>query len=77
MFSYDETSLICIYNSGSRIGLIADLARMQTHLEQDETELAALTHSTLEKLHAITDEDFTALELALDYGEDEEDSHAG
>jgi len=77
MFTYDETNLVCIYNTGSRTGLIADLTLMQAHLEQDEAELAALTRSTLEKLYAMSDADFTALELVPDYREDEENSNAG
>jgi len=39
MFTFDETNLMCIYNTGSRLGLIAELTSMQKHLEADETEL--------------------------------------
>ena len=57
-FTVEETNLICIYNTGSRIGLLAELSEMQNHLEQDETELLELTHSVMSKLDAISDEDF-------------------
>ena len=36
-------------------------------LEPDETELLALTDSTLAKLRAMTDADFDALELYPDF----------
>ena len=39
------------------------------HLEPDETELLALTDSTLAKLRAMTDADFDALELYPDFDE--------
>lgn len=72
-FTFDETNLICIYNTGSRLGLISELTAMQTHLEADETELLELTRSALEKLHAMSDGDFAALEFVPDYGEDEQE----
>ena len=57
-FTVEETNLICIYNTGSREGLISELSKMQTHLQKDETELLELTHSVMSKLDAISDEDF-------------------
>ena len=38
-FTFEETNLMCIYNTGSREGLITALEEMQEHLEADETEL--------------------------------------
>ena len=37
-FTIEERNLICIYNTGSRTGLLSELTQMKTHLEQDETE---------------------------------------
>jgi hypothetical protein len=73
MFTFDETNLMCIYNTGSRLGLIAELTSMQKHLEADETELIELTRSTLEKLNAMSDMEFEAIDLTPDYGEDEQE----
>lgn len=74
MFTFDETNLICIYNTGSRTGLISELAAMQTHLEPEDAELAALTGSALSKLHAMSNEEYALLSemLVPDYGELEE-----
>ena len=45
------------------------LTEMRGHLQADETELLALTDSTLAKLRAMTDADFDALELYPDFDE--------
>ena len=68
-FTFEETNLMCIYNTGSREGLITALEEMQEHLEADETELKSLTVSTLAKLHKMTDEEFNHLELYPDFDE--------
>ena len=58
-----------IYNPGSRLGAIEALTEMRRELSPDETELLALTDSTLAKLRAMTDADFDALELYPDFDE--------
>lgn len=68
-FTFEETNLMCIYNTGSREGLITALEEMQEHLEADETELKRLTVSTLAKLRKMTDEEFNQLELYPDFDE--------
>lgn len=65
--TFEEMNLMCIYNTGSRTGLIDSLTEMRGHLEQDEAELSALTDSTLEKLQQMTDAEFEALELYPDF----------
>ena len=67
--TFEETNLLCIYNPGSRLGAIEALTEMRRELSPDETELLALTDSTLAKLRAMTDADFDALELYPDFGE--------
>jgi hypothetical protein len=57
-FTVEETNLICIYNTGSREDLISELSKMQTHLQKDETELLELTHSVIDKLDVIEDDEF-------------------
>ena len=66
-FTFDEINLMCIYNTGTRAGLIQELTVMRGYLEPDETELLALTDSVLAKLTAITDEVFAELELFPDF----------
>lgn len=65
---------MCIYNTGTRQGLIAELTAMQTHLEPDETELSELTSSVTEKLSTMSDEEYANLSETLipDYEEQEE-----
>lgn len=74
-FTFDEMNLMCIYNTGTREGLMAELTEMRKELQPDETELLSLTDSTLEKLGRMSDEDFAALELYPDF-DDEEDTDA-
>ena len=38
-FTFEEMNLMCIYNTGSRTGLMEALTEMCGHLEPDETEL--------------------------------------
>lgn len=74
-FNVEEINLMCIYGTDARTGLIDELAAMQTHLEPDETELAELTRSVLEKLRSMTDEEYAALADTLipDYEEEQEE----
>ena len=65
--TFEETNLLCIYNPGSRLGAIEALTEMRGHLEQDENELLALTDSTIVKLRAMTDTEFSTLDLYLDF----------
>ena len=74
-FTFEEMNLMCIYNTGTREGLMDALKEMRGYLEPDEAELLALTDSTLEKLTRMSDEAFDALELYPDFG-DEEDMDA-
>ena len=69
-FTNDEMNLMCIYNTGTRAGLMDALAAMREYLEQDETELRELTDSALEKLERITDEEYAKLELFPDFDEE-------
>lgn len=74
-FTNDEMNLMCIYNTGSRTGLINALSEMRKELDTDEIELRELTDSVLNKLSAMTDEDYEQLELYPDF-DDEEDADA-
>jgi len=60
-FTVEETNLICIYNTGTREGLLDELSEMQTHLEQDEMELIELTKSVIDKISAMSNDDFDSI----------------
>ena len=66
-FTFEEMNLMCIYNTGSRTGLIENLTEMRGHLAPDETELLELTNSALDKLRTMTDAEFDELELFPDF----------
>ena len=69
-FTNDEMNLMCIYVTGSRTGLINALSEMRKELSTDEIELRELTDSTLNKLSAMSDEDYAKLELYPDFDDD-------
>lgn len=69
-FTNDEMNLMCIYDTGSRTGLINALSEMRKELDADEVALRELTDSVLNKLSAIPDEDYAKLELYPDFDDD-------
>lgn len=73
-FTVEESNLMCIYNTGSRTGLLSELEEMQNHLAADETELISLTKTVMDKLSAMSDEEFESLsdELIPDFEEQED-----
>ena len=62
-FNREEKFLMMLYNPGTRAGLIEELQEMRSQLTPGERRLRKLTDRTLEKLTAISDGDFDALEL--------------
>lgn len=63
-FTQDELNLMSIYNaSGTREGLLRELREMRGYLAADEAGLRALTDSAVEKLEAISDEEYAGLDL--------------
>ena len=68
-FTHDEMNLMCIYNTGTREGLMDALAAMREYLEPEEAELRELTDMVLEKLEHITDAEYAGLELGPDFDE--------
>ena len=69
-FTNDEMNLMCIYDTGNRTGLINALSEMRKELSTDEIELRELTDSTLNKLSAMSDEEYAKLELYPDFDDD-------
>ena len=74
IFTNDELNLMCIYDTGSRMGLIEALSTMREQLEADETELLQMTDSAIKKLHCMSDDVFAALELFPDFNEEDMDA---
>ena len=68
-FTHDELNLMCIYDTGTRTGLIEALSTMRNQLETDETELLQMTDSAIKKLRSMSDDDYAALELFPDFSE--------
>lgn len=74
MISYEQQQLMCIYNTGSRTGLIRTLNEMRTYLEDDEQKLKDLTDSTINRLNAMTDEEYSQLDLTPDFDTEDMDA---
>ena len=68
-FTYDEMSLMSIYDTGTKDGLIEELTKVRQHLGSDETELIALTDSVLKKLKEMPAGAYEALDLFPDFNE--------
>ena len=64
-------NLMCIYDTGTREGLIQELRTMRRYIESDQPELLAMTDSVLEKLSKISDTAYAALDLIPDFDEEE------
>ncbi|MBQ8162045.1 MAG: transposon-transfer assisting family protein [Clostridia bacterium] len=64
-FTMEEQNLICLYDPGSRSGLIYELREMRRELMPDEDDLEALTRSVLRKLERMTDEEYFEVTQAL------------
>ena len=62
--TFDEQECMALYNaSGTRQGLIEALEEMRPHLGPEDAELKAYTDSCLERLNAMTDEEYLGLNL--------------
>lgn len=66
-FTFEATNLLCIYNTGSRAGLVEALTEMLGELSPEEAELRELTDSALSKLQTMSDAEFAELELYADF----------
>lgn len=73
-FTMEECNLICIYDTGTKDCLLTELTAMQAHLQPDETELLELTQRVMDKLTAMTDEEYREItaELIADFEEQED-----
>ena len=71
-FSIEELNLMCIYDTGTRSGLIAGLEKIALELAPKDAELAGLVQSALKKLTAMSDQEYGELILVPDYKEEDD-----
>ena len=67
--TYDEQQMVAIYYADTRTETIQMMEEMRSVLGADEPELQALTDSTLQKLHTMTDAEFDAVDVIPDFGD--------
>ena len=70
-FSIEELNLMCIYDTGTRSGLIVELEKIALEFTPEDTELAGLVQSALKKLTAMSDQEYGELILIPDYKEED------
>ena len=71
-FNIEELNLMCIYDTGTRSGLIAGLEKISTELAPEDAELSQLIQSALRKLAAMIDQEYGELILVPDYKEEDD-----
>ena len=71
-FSIEEINLMCIYDTGTRAGLIEELKNIMPELTFDDEELAELVQMTIKKLAEISDQEYRNLILIPDFKEEDE-----
>ena len=71
-FSIEELNLMCIYDTGTRSGLMEGLEKIALELAPEDAELAELVQSALKKLSAMSDQEYGELILVPDYKEKED-----
>ena len=73
-FSIEEINLMCIYDTGTRSGLLAELENVLPILDKDEAELSELIQTVIAKLSRMSDLDYSQLVLLPDYKEEDEET---
>ena len=71
-FSIEELNLMCIYDTGTRSGLIAGLEKIALELAPEDADLSDLIQSALKKLTAMSDQEYGELILVPDYKEEDD-----
>ena len=70
-FSIEELNLMCIYDTGSRTGLISELQKLGPELAKEDAELMDLVQNVLQKLTAMSDQEYRELILVPDYKDED------
>ena len=64
-FTIEEINLMCIYDTGTRQGLMDALKAMQGDLLPEEAELRQLTENVLARLNGMTDDEYAQMLSSL------------
>ena len=64
-FTIEEINLMCIYDIGTRQGLMDALKAMQGDLLPEEAELRQLTENVLARLDGMTDDEYAQMQESL------------
>ena len=64
-FTIEEINLMCIYDTGTRQGLMDALKAMYSDLLPEETELRQLTQNVLARLNGMTEDEYAKMQESL------------
>ena len=64
-FTFEEINLMCIYDTGTRQGLMDALKAMYSDLLPEEAELRQLTENVLARLNGMTDDEYVQMQKSL------------
>ena len=64
-FTIEEINLMCIYDTGTRQGLMDALKAMYSDLLPEEAELRQLTENVLARLNGMTDDEYAQMQESL------------
>ena len=64
-FTIEEINLMCIYDTGTRQGLMDALKAMHGDLLPEEAELRQLTENVLARLNGMTDDEYAQMLSSL------------
>ena len=64
-FTFEEINLMCIYDTGTRQGLMDALKAMYSDLLSEEAELRQLTENVLARLNGMTDDEYAQMLSSL------------
>ena len=64
-FTIEEINLMCIYDTGTRQGLMDVLKAMYSDLLPEEAELRQLTENVLARLNGMTDDEYAKMQESL------------
>ena len=64
-FTIEEINLMCIYDTGTRQGLMDALKAMYSDLLPEEAELRQLTQNVLARLNGMTDDEYAQMQESL------------
>lgn len=64
-FTIEEINLMCIYDTGTRQGLMDALKAMHSDLLPEEAQLRQLTENVLARLNGMTDDEYAQMQESL------------